>query len=131
MGNWFTTLIILLFYFGIAATVGVMLASNLHVLKRYAVLVTLFLLLPTSIGIPLPDLERVIFWGLSGVILIFFAISPHWLPNWIVSLRFLIVYFGSIMFLILIWSVTTGNPVFGVSFGIPALVAGILSMKKI
>lgn len=126
--HWLTVLTLLGIYLGFAGTWGSLLrsAGKGWLAPCYFV----FLLLPASLMLPYPDPWREITWAVGLILILLYARIPRLMPVWLQKQVFIFSYYGTLMFLILIWSTMSGKPGLGLALGLPAALAGLASWLR-
>ena len=90
----------------------------------------LLVILPASLALPFIIYGKVLAWGAALGIAGLFYLEPAKLPAWLWNRRFILYYFGVVMFLILTWSASAGDPLAWLWLGLPAGIAGCLMVRK-
>jgi len=125
---WGTWLVVLAVYIGFAGCWGALTRTLARYRVWFAVGFGLFVILPASLALPYAIYTKVLAWvtavGVAGL----FYVEPARFPAWLWDRRFILYYFGAVMFLILSWTAyaSAGDPLAWLWLGLPAGVAGCL-----
>jgi len=127
---WGTWLVILAVYFGFAAVWGALIRQPSHYRARLSVGFGLLIILPTSLALPFMTYGKMLAWGVALGIAGLFYREPRRFPAWFWNRRFLLYYFGLVMFMILAWTAGAGDPLAWLWLGLPAGIAGCLAVWR-
>lgn len=111
-------------YFGIAAVVGSLLRQGRMAL--WWAVPGFFLFVPASVAIAVPQPWRGACWLVAFLLVCLFFRRPSWLPLRLFSPVLACRYFGTAMYLILLWTILSGQSALWLSLGLPAFAAGYL-----
>jgi hypothetical protein len=127
---WGTWVVVLAVYMGFAGAWGALTRQPYRNRTWLSVGFGLLIILPASLSLPFNIYARVLAWaaalGTAGL----FYLEPGKFPAWLWNRLFLRYYFAGVMFLILGWSVSAGEPLAWLWLGLPAGVAGCLIVRK-
>ncbi|MEA4906121.1 MAG: hypothetical protein VB089_00785 [Anaerolineaceae bacterium] len=125
-----TDLVLIAVYLGYAAVWGQLISLSRQVTAWPAAGFGLLVVAPASLGIPGPWATRVLVWMLAAGVSLAFTYRPACLPGWLWGRQFIYFYFGGVMLSILAWA-AQANPNGAVLWiGIPALLAGVLVLRR-
>jgi hypothetical protein len=127
---WGTWLVILAVYVGFAGVWGALTRQPWRNRAWLSVGFGLLIILPASLALPFNIYARVLAWGAALGIAGLFYLEPAQFPAWLWNRRFIRYYFGLVMFLILAWTASAGDPWAWLWLGLPAGVAGCLTFWK-
>ena len=127
---WGTWLVILAVYIGFAGVWGALVRQPWRNRTWLSVGFGLFIILPASLALPFTIYGRLVAWGAALGIAVLFYLAPVQFPAWLWNRRSIRYYFGGVMFLILAWSAAAGGRLAWLWLGVPAGLAGCLTVWK-
>jgi hypothetical protein len=111
-------------YLGAAAVVGRLMSRGREGLG--AVVFGFLLFVPVAVALPLPFPWREAAWLAGCLLLWLYFRRPAWMPGLFFSPIAAFRFFGSLMYVVLAWTVLFGTPELWLGLGLPALTAGYL-----
>ena len=117
---WETWLVVMTVYIGFAGAWGALTRQLNQFRVWLSVGFGLLVILPASFALPFIIYGKVLAWGAALGIAGLFYLEPARLPAWLWNRRFILYYFGVVMFLILTWSAIAGDPLAWLWLGLPA-----------
>ena len=123
-------MVILAVYMGFAGVWGALVRQPRRNRTWLSVGFGLFIILPASLALPFTIYGRLVAWIAALGIAVLFYLEPAKFPAWLWDRRILRGYFGGVMFLILAWSAAAGGRLAWLWLGLPAGVAGCLTVWK-
>jgi hypothetical protein len=127
---WGTWLVVLAVYIGFAGAWGALTRQAWRNKTWLSVGFGVLIILPASLALPFIIYARLLAWGAALGIASLFYLEPDKFPVWLWDRRFIRYYFAGIMFLILAWSTSVGEPLAWLWLGLPAGLAGCLTVWK-
>jgi hypothetical protein len=127
---WGTWLVILTVYIGFAGAWGALIRQPWRNKTWLSVGFGLLIILPASLALPFNIYGKLLAWGAALGTASLFYLEPAKLPVWLWSRLFIGYYFAGVMFLILAWTATAGDPLAWLWLGLPAGAAGCLTAWK-
>jgi lysylphosphatidylglycerol synthetase-like protein (DUF2156 family) len=130
MENAMAWVAILAVYLGFAGVLGAIIAGSQSERAWLASVYSLLVFLPASLGLPWAWPFNLLAWAAALAVAALFARRPTFIPGWVWEARFAFAYFGTVMFLIWVWTLLFTGPVLWLGLGAPAVLAGILGVRR-
>ncbi len=127
---WGTWLVVLAVYFGFAGVWGALIRQPWRNKTWLPVGFGLLIVLPASLALPFIFYARLLAWAAALGTAVLFYRQPDKFPAWLWERRFIHYYFAGVMFLILAWTASASAPLAWLWLGLPAGVAGCLTVWK-
>jgi hypothetical protein len=129
---WGTWLVVLAVYIGFAGSWGALTRIPARYRVWFSVGFGLFVMLPSSLALPYAMVGKVAAWVTALGVASIFYVEPARFPACLWDRRFILYYFGAVMFLILSWTAyaSAGDPLAWLWLGLPAGVAGCLVIRR-
>ncbi len=127
---WGTWLVVMAVYIGFAGVWGALIRQPWRNKAWLSAGFGLFVIFPASLALPFIFYGRLLAWSAALVIAGLFYLHPAKFPAWLWDQLFIRYYFAAVMFLILAWSASAGNPLAWLWLGLPAGLAGCLTVWK-
>ena len=101
---WETWLLVLAIYIGFAGAWGALTRQPYRHTAWLSIGFGLLVILPASLALPFILYGKMLAWVAGLVVAVFFYLEPAKFPSWLWKRRFILYYFGVVMFLILAWA---------------------------
>jgi hypothetical protein len=128
---WGTWLVVLAVYIGFAGVWGALIRQPWRNRTWLTLGFGMFIILPASLALPFTIYGRLLAWGAGLATAGLFYLEPRQFPAWLWDRRFVRYYFAGVMFLILAWAASAGQPWSLLWLGLPAGAAGCLTVWKV
>lgn len=130
MGETVSIFVILAAYLGFAGVLGSVIAGRQRGQAWITGVYAALIFLPASLGLPFHWPHMQLTWVAGLMVIVLFARQPAFFPIWLWEPRFAFAYFGVVMFLIWFWAFLFEGPTLWLGLGAPAILAGILSIRR-